>query len=447
MNNFSTELLTENFSEPILKSEIALLKGKKDIPIRDETYVNYTDYFKTLLAPDKTKLAQSYRSTYYVCGNLNAAAVASVPWHLYVQTGKNDNKPRVKTKSLSSKQYKQIEKSNYGIKKSVEIQEVEDHPFLDLMETLNSYQLLEELQLFQEILGDAYLYIQTGSFGEISNIQIIPAQFMFAERDVNGTIFRWRYTSGAMINYFKPEEIVHFQGPSLTPYTRGFSPAEASYEEFNLLNALRSFEYNLIRNGGAPGTILTPSEDIGEDEAKRTEARFDKKYRKGGMGGLFVACPGDKVERLGLAPSEVEALALQAITTKDIGNAFGIPGPLLNSALAPRAQLEAAYYQHSVQAIAPRIKRLEAKFNQEIISKYDPRLFIMFDNPIPIDQQTQSVIFTSYKNAGILTVDEIREELGYDPLPEPTPVVQPTQPVQPVDNTQNIQGDTNAPAK
>lgn len=448
MYNFSTELFTENSTEPILINEV--LKAKQAIAIKDDTSFSYQDYFKTLLSPSKLKLAQSYKSIIHACANINAQAVASVNWNLYVITGQNDAKPRVRTKSINSDIYKKIQKDiglKGYVKKAVEITEVLDHPFLDLMDTISSYELFEELQLFQEVLGDGYLYVQRGMLGTIDNIQVIPSQYMEPERNQDGSIKRWRYTSGQVI-YFKPEDIIHFQMPSLSPYTKGFAPAEASYEEDNLLNALRSFEYNLIRNGGAPGTILTPSEDIGKEEAERVESRFNKKYARGGMGGLFISCPGDKIEKLAYAPAEVEAIELHGVTKADIANSFGIPGPLLDAKLSPRAQLDAAFYQHARQAVLPRIKRLEAKLNKELISKYDPRLFIMFEDVVKRDEETDSRVYVNYKNAGILTVNEIREELGYDPLEEeveePEPIVEEEKKNDIIEDKPNYQGEKNA---
>jgi len=393
---------------------------KKSITISDETNFGWTDYFHTLPSPTKINLAKEYHNIIYACANMNATACAAVSFKLYVQTRSNDEQPKSLTKSINKKQQDYLKKS-LNLHKAIIISEVMEHPLLDLFDFINDkftgYELFELTMLYLDMLGNAYWYVPKDVLGRPESLNIIPSQYMEIMKDPYGKILYYHYSSGrSPVQDFKPEEIIHFKTPSLSPYSLGLGPNEAAYEVSNLLNTLRSFEYKLLKNDASPGLFFTPKEEMGIEEKLRTEARWIKKFRKGGTGGLFIGDPGDNIEKISIPPKELEALLLQKITKLEICNVFGIPGALMDSAQASKAQMDASYIQHATNAILPRLRRFESRLNKELLQLYDNRLFIKFDNPIHVDQLEEAQLYQTYKNAGIMTVDEIRENLGLEPL-------------------------------
>ena len=107
-------------------------------------YLNDYAYERELVTPtDFKSQLNAYKSWIYVCANKNAISLSSFPLRLYVaKTTKN--KLLVRTKKLNRKTREFLHSEKMGhlasyINKSVEIEEVIEHPFLTLMKNVNPF--------------------------------------------------------------------------------------------------------------------------------------------------------------------------------------------------------------------------------------------------------------------------------------------------------------------
>ncbi|MBW2085293.1 MAG: hypothetical protein JRI54_04595, partial [Deltaproteobacteria bacterium] len=96
----------------------------------------------------------------YVCAQKNAAAVASSKMRLYA--ARSDKERTLVKTSPVELEVKDFLASNPGLKdwirKGLDIEEAEEHPFLNLMKNVNSFigrfTLLETTELFLELTGN-----------------------------------------------------------------------------------------------------------------------------------------------------------------------------------------------------------------------------------------------------------------------------------------------------
>ena len=123
---------------------------------------------KPYIKPTKLKqFVNRYASWVYACANRNAINSAQVPLNLFVAkpTGAKNNsrfrtiKPNKETvgylkSSPSTRQY---------VVRAAEIEQLLEHPFIDLIqnvnEFMNGFELFETTFLFLELTGNAYWYI------------------------------------------------------------------------------------------------------------------------------------------------------------------------------------------------------------------------------------------------------------------------------------------------
>jgi len=120
-------------------------------------------------------MINSYRSWIYVASNKNASTVANTPLRLYVaKNNKSQRVKRVQTKAVDIKQERFIRENPFlnnipAIRKASSFEEVLDHPFLDLKTNVNpfvnSFDLFEMTQLYQELTGNAFWHILEDKFG------------------------------------------------------------------------------------------------------------------------------------------------------------------------------------------------------------------------------------------------------------------------------------------
>ena len=115
---------------------------------------------------DCHEMVKAYSSWVYACASKNASTCAQIPLRLFVvKTGKSKFTV-TRTKEISNETRKWLYSNPYLSKwtqKAVDIEEVTEHPFLDLVRSvnpwMNEFELRELTVLFQELTGNCYWYL------------------------------------------------------------------------------------------------------------------------------------------------------------------------------------------------------------------------------------------------------------------------------------------------
>lgn len=396
------------------------------------------DYFQRQKEPTKNDLIKQYKRVIYACANLNSDTTACKKLRLYVKTSAKDRKPRVPTRPVKSAQLEYLTKEyghhSFFSKDFATIEEVIEHPILKLFRFVNEsnfsdeYSLFRDTQLYLEIVGTAYWFLDTTGniFGQPNQIWLLPSQFVEPKRDINSKNFVDYYEynpgSGQSIEKFKPEEILQFScGDLNNPYLEGKSPTKACWEDIMIDAKLLSHLTGTLENEARPDAMIVPQEPIGEDLAVLWEKQFRLKYGRGKSGGIYV--PQEKVEFIPLEwpIRDIARLDIQKQSKLAITNTFGVPMALLEAQSINRATLEAAQIQHGRYAIRPRHAKIIGRLNSpQFINRWDSsgRLFLAFDDPVPEDEQLKLQKNVGLKQAGIITANEAREDYRLPPHPD-----------------------------
>jgi HK97 family phage portal protein len=312
----------------------------------------------------------------------------------------------------------------HRIRRSARIDEVIDHPLLDLFERCNpahnGFDLWELTTFYQETVGACYWYIETDNLGVPAAIWILPAQNVTPKRDPKSKnlIDYYEYRVGAETHKYNPKDVIHFRYPDpKDPYSNGLSPLRAAFEQVALTSEYLAFKKATWENSAIPGVVVSPDETIGEEERDRLERQWDSKFRRGGAGRALISESGMKISILQHSIGDLAALAEYGATKEDVSNAFHVPLSYLTSN-TNLANLEAAEQQHLSLCIQPRLWRRDQKINQCLIPYYDDsgRLFVASDDPLGVDADADPNWFDLNMKHGVITINEVRKERGLDPV-------------------------------
>src|SRR5260370_13503323 len=115
---------------------------------------------------------------------------------------------------------------------------------------------------------------------------------------------------------------------------------------------------------------------------------------------------------------DLAALADLKATKEDVANAFHVPLSFLTTE-TNLANLQAAEHQHMAKAITPRLHRRDEKINEQLIPLYDPtgRLFVASEDPVPVNHELSAKEQELNLKYGVVTVNEVRGEQGFQPVP------------------------------
>jgi HK97 family phage portal protein len=410
------------------------IRGKTHIPASlsgpQWSGTQFVDAYKRNRVPTSNEMLAELKNTAFTCASINAAVCATYSPRLFVWTGETETEPRVPVKRLDIRKQNQLRKAAHRgrlpnrIKHSARIDEIVDHPILDLFEKCNpahnGFDLWELTTFYQETVGSAYWYIETDNLGVPSVIWILPAQNVTPKRrpGSKALVDYYEYKIGNQVHEYPPAAIIHFRYPDpKDPYNAGLSPLRAAWEQVALTSEYLAFKKATWENAAIPAAVISPDEVIGEEERDRLEAQWNHKFRRGGAGRTLFSESGMKVSVLSHSMGDVAALAEYGATKDDVCNAFHVPVSYLNKE-TNLANLEAAEQQHLSLAIQPRIWRRDQKINECLIPRYDDsgRLFIASDDPLGVDMQDNPEWFDLNMKHGVTTINEVRRDWGMEPV-------------------------------
>ncbi len=380
----------------------------------------------TTLNQPSQLLIKKYRGWVYACANRNAHAVAQTPLRLFVTTKRSDKPPNVMTRTIDSdvSQRFNVERGPYirnVTSKAISIEEVLEHPFLDLMNRANpimdGFEVIELIELYQELIGDAYLYKIHDGLHTIREIWPLYAHLVKILPDPNTFIKGYMYGLGPSKVTFQPEDIVHFRFPNPQSYYYGMSPLSAAAAPVLKQENMDNYENSLFENRARPDQVLIPEMPIRRKDRERIEKDFNRVLRGVSSAGKTIVLPhGFRIEQLNFSPKELAFLESEKATQETIANIFDIPATLMTPKSGGRSKDEAAEYMHAKYGIWPRCKRMEQRLNQDLVSEYDPRLFCAFDNPVPKDKEFELKKRTADLRSGHTYINEVREREGKHPV-------------------------------
>lgn len=390
------------------------------------TSTGYTvDDFGNVKKPTIAKQIAAYRGVVYTLANTNATVASANPMRLYVTTSSNEAKARCGTAPINAKTaaFLQSNKATaLRMRAADEVQEVTSHPLLDLLRevnhVLNAFNLFELTYLAQELGGNGYWYLPTGPLGIPEAIWYLPPQMVQAKRDSAKIIRHYEYGSGSSKMKFDPEEILHFRYPDpADPYVEGISPARALWAQIALIDKETALSLAMYENGAFPRILVSPKKPLGHGEGKRLEKKWTRKFNKGGLGGIAVVDDDVTVHPVHIPPKDLENLARANVSEKRLYNGYGVPLSFSDNQ-SSLASAQAGNYQHTKNAILPRVLRFGEELSQSLASRYDSRLFFAPDNPVPADVKLDALRQRTDAMTGDTTIDERRAVRGLGPSGE-----------------------------
>lgn len=391
------------------------------------------DAFRQKRPPTAAELVASYRLLAFACANVVSRACASVDLRLYYKSGAKQSKravwgdPRPVSKSRHRFLAESAHHSKY-LRTGDSIVEITDHPVLDAFNWvnpwLNRYRLFELHQLNLEICGCSYWTFVNDEYGVPCEIWPLPSWMVYPQPDYFGTDVILHYvfmSSGGQVIY-PAEEVLYQRGTNLyDPYTQPWGTLQAGYELTQVYDKRTEADDAWLTNVPKAGAAFVPNEDnlLGPDEMMRIQLQLEEQTSRARQGTVLIM-PGDgKLQPLTWPGRDPGQVAAEGMTRKDYATIFDVPMPLIDGTNGSRANLDAAILQLNRFSVKPRLRNTEEHLNSNFLPRFPDadtdRLFLAFDD-CAADEVLQRDTLGVYFDKGWLTRNEVRTEIGYEPL-------------------------------
>ena len=273
----------------------------------------------------------------------------------------------------------------------------------------NPYQSAQEFRmaLFQDLILDGNVFIHfDGVFMyhlPAKDVQILPDTKTF----ISG------YLYNGLVE-FKESEVFHFKDINSKSIYRGSSRIEAAEQSINLLYSMKDFQDHFFDNGAVFGLILTSDNTLSQVAKEKTIQNWLQRYsaKSGGKKPVILDS--------GLKPHSVSQTSFKemdfdlSIKTHSsmIMQAIGVPPILMeggnNANISPNLRL---FY---LETVMPIVRRFTSSL--ERYYGYDIEAITSSVSALQPDLKDIAAYHSTLVNAGIITANEARTELRYEPI-------------------------------
>ena len=218
--------------------------------------------------------------------------------------------------------------------------EVDRGPAVDLLRYVNPFwtfpRLLRMDELAMCLWGKSYWAVERGPDGVPSEIWWMKPSRVKVVPDENDYVKEFLYepiTGSAPIT-FSPSEVVWFRYPNPIDEFASLSPLAAARLAADTGKAMMESNRNLFRQGLQMGGMIVPSTDkvtFSKGQAEELEELLQRRWKGVDKAHKWAVLRYEaKLQTLGVTPRDAELLNGLNLSLRQVGNAFGIPTPLLN---------------------------------------------------------------------------------------------------------------------
>ncbi len=311
--------------------------------------------------------------------------------------------------------------------KNKEVRELEEHPLIELLSRVNDYQtkwdLIYTWSISMLTYGEAAWYL-VGSKNENSQpTEIWPLKCEYlkpipGDMSNNEFIKHWEYRlPGRKLETFQPYELLFFKEPHPTSPYRGYGTLEAAAQDVLIDYHATNYNQNFFENFARPDGVLHTEAKLTDSVYERLVEKWDQKFRgSNNAGKTAILEQGLDYKPISQSSKDMDFVEQQKWIRDKIMAMFKntkvILGIVEDVNRANAEASEAIWIKHNIK---PKMQRLVGYINEFLVPRYGDDIFLGFEDPLPENVELR---LTEYEkgHGKWLTVNEIREDLGREPV-------------------------------
>jgi phage portal protein BeeE len=319
-----------------------------------------------------------------------ATRVASVPWQVFRRV--RNGRP-VRDSALQSAGFADRQKMMARLKQAGEIQEIPDHPLLDLLNNANpaltGLNARKLTQIYLDLPGESFWILERNGRGRPVEYWPIPPAWVSRFPELGRESFE--ITFQGMRRDVPADDMLWFRDPDpADPYRRGVGAGLSLADEIETDEAA-SRHIKRFFLGGARPDMLVAVEGASKEQLQRGKKRFEQDHLGVDKShGTFWHNGKMKVEKLQQEFRNMQMVELRKMERDTFITVFGVPpeivGVIENS---NRATIASAEVIMAREVVVPRVDFIRAELQMNLVPMFDSTLILGFESPVPSDREFQ----------------------------------------------------------
>ena len=298
-----------------------------------------------------------------------------------------------------------------------------DHPLTQILNLkpnskLNHFNFMKLMIESLILKGNAYAYIVRDENLNVQSLELIDADFVNPVLHPDGTM---KYVVNGMSKAIDSINMIHLY-QHLDNQGRGISTIK--YADMVLTGAYNAEKHsdNFFKSGAGLMGILKSSAPLTAEQKKQIAESWANSINNTLAGGVAVLPQGLDFQSISISPEDSQLLEVRKYNVVEIARFFNIsPVKLFDYSNVSYSTLEQTNLSYLQDTILPFTQLMEDEFNRKLFKPSEVGKFAVdFDYSVLVqtDKTTEAEYYNKLVTNGILSINDVRNKLGYEPLTE-----------------------------
>jgi HK97 family phage portal protein len=336
-----------------------------------------------------------------------------------------------KNNDLIAKEAGNIEFELFSIKRvgqEIQFDPIVQHPLLEALDRFNEFTAASSgfylTESHQNLAGDAFWYID-GRGPVINGIYLLQPDKVkvklgeptYGQRIIQAYEFKDNVGGKSVDETYDADEVVHFKNPNPNNPYRGKSKVEAVADDIDTDNLATLASKRLYQRGLIINFALSTSGHLTPEQRKQIRAELNSNHKGANHAyNAMILSGGLEPKSIQLTSREMETIKQQEWLRDKICAIFGNPKSLITTDEVNKANAEATILNWKRTTIKSEYKSITDTINEFLLPRFGDNLLLGFKDPVPEDRDGKIEQNVNLVNAKIITQNEAREDLGYEPI-------------------------------
>ena len=302
----------------------------------------------------------------------------------------------------------------------------DDHPLNEVLSYqpngwMTSFEFRELMQSWMLLWGNAYALIKSGRRGAVTELIPLHPSRVRVEYLENGRLrYLYQEPDKAVPVTYTQDQIFHLRWLSQDGIT-GYVPTTLSRDAIALARATELHAGAYFGNGARPGTVIETDQPMKPETLQRLRESFSEIHAGAHNYAKTAGMPfGTHLKEYGGINNETaQLLATRRFQLEEVARVYRVPSSLLNNLENVRfSTVEQSAIDFVTFSLVPHLRRWEMACRRDLVTD-DKNYFVEFDvNALMVgDHEARSQFLREMFQMGAVSIDEIRQSIGYNPLP------------------------------
>lgn len=253
--------------------------------------------------------------------------------------------------------------------------------------------------------------------GQVQTCEILPPGYVTVRdtgNDPAAPVLRYSYLG----HDYTPDQIRHFKFLNVPGRLRGLGPIGAAREEIESAQLARNYKRRFFDRDNMQ-LYGTTSQPVSIDSLRTLKTEFNK---PGEPGDVKFLSSGVELKPLGLSMADLQYIETQKFDTTQIARLLGIPASIMLAAVdgsnLTYSNIEQSWIEFADYTLAAYAGEIEELFDYLLPRGRTARFD--WDNMRRTNTSERFNAWATAIDKGFLTVDEVRADMGRQPLNPPT---------------------------